>query len=98
MTVRVVDFAPWRLQDFAKWRKKTDYDALSDYSGNDLDSEDDSNTGTLDLYRGEKLWEWRFALQLEEVNPEQPDKEPARLWAMVDNIEGQHLTNLNACE
>lgn len=96
--VRVVDFAPRRLQDFSRWRLKTEYDIIPDHSDTDTESENDTGRGTLESYRGEKIWEWRFALQLEEFNLEEEVKEPSRLWVLVDNIEGQQLTNLNACE
>ncbi|KAH7033223.1 uncharacterized protein B0I36DRAFT_430490 [Microdochium trichocladiopsis] len=96
--VRVVDFAPRKLQDFARWRQKTEFDILSEHSGAESDSDDDMNRSTLEAYRGKKLWEWRFALQLEEVNLDEEEKEPLRIWVVVDNIEGQQLTNLNACD
>jgi len=96
--VRVVDFVPKNLQDFAHWRQMSEFDILSDYSGIDSDSDVDMNTGDLEAYRGEKKWEWRFALQLEEVNLDSGENESSRLWAVVDNIEGQQLTNLNACD
>lgn len=63
-----------------------------------MESEDDNGKGTLESYRGEKIWEWRFALQLEEFSLDEEVKEPSKLWVLVDNIEGQQLTNLNACE
>lgn len=96
--VRIVDFVPRKLQDFAHWRQTSEFDVLSDHSAVDSDSDVDMNTGDLEAYRGEKKWEWRFALQLEEVNLDSEEKEPSRIWAVVDNIEGQQLTNLNACE
>ncbi|CAJ2507661.1 Uu.00g088470.m01.CDS01 [Anthostomella pinea] len=97
--VRVVDFRPRKLELFASWRKNTEYDMLSDYSGgdSDSDSDDDEGQGNLDLYRGQKTWEWRFALQLEEVDPKQKG-EPDRFWAVVDNTEAQQLTCLDATD
>ncbi|KXJ93066.1 hypothetical protein Micbo1qcDRAFT_232697 [Microdochium bolleyi] len=96
--VRVVDFAPRKLQDFSRWRQKTEYDILSEHSGTDTDSEDDTGRDTLESYRGEKIWEWRFALQLEEFSLDEESEEPRKVWVLVDNIEGQQLTNLNACD
>lgn len=97
--VRVVDYRPRKLEDFATWRKVTEYDMVSDYEG-DLDSEsDDNDQGNLDRFRGRKTWEWCFALQLEEAGHGAGTKgPPEQLWALVDNSEGQQLTNLNACE
>jgi protection-of-telomeres protein 1 len=96
--VRIVDFRPRKLENFAIWRKHTEYDMLSDYSGGS-DSESDDERGTLDAFVGDKTWEWRFALQLEEAGLRPGKKgEPERLWAMVENIEAQQLVNVDACE
>ncbi|OTB18744.1 hypothetical protein K445DRAFT_314613 [Daldinia sp. EC12] len=94
--VRVVDFRPHKLEDFATWRKNTEYDILSDYSGAS-DSESDEDQGTLDGYVGEKVWEWRFLLLLEEAVPKKKC-EDNRLWVVVDNTEAQMLVNLDAVD
>lgn len=115
--VRVVDFRPRRLEDFATWRKTTEFDVLSDYSGGGGGGESDSGVadesdgddevgpstgGNLDAYRGQKAWEWRFALLLEGVDSRggKPgdDGDVSALWAVVDNNEAQQLLNLDACE
>lgn len=95
--VRVVDFRPAKLERFAAWRQSTESDVLSDWSsGSDSDSDDDLH-GTLKRYAGAKIWEWRFALLLEDADPK--SKEPkGRFWAVVDNTEAQLLTGLDACE
>ncbi|ORY71823.1 uncharacterized protein BCR38DRAFT_454245 [Pseudomassariella vexata] len=93
--VRVVDFRPRKLEDFAAWRKNNEYDILSDYSGGS-DSDSDDDPGTLDRYTGDKIWEWRFSLQLEEAGKLAKGSKPERLWAVVNNIEGQQLLNLDA--
>ncbi|RYP59754.1 hypothetical protein DL769_008422 [Monosporascus sp. CRB-8-3] len=96
--VRVVDFRPRKLEDFARWRKMTDYDALSEYSGSGSeDSDGETAAGNLESYRDKKTWEWRFALQLEGVDSK-GRAEPDRLWAVVDNTEAQQLANLDACD
>jgi protection of telomeres protein 1 len=95
INARVVDFQPPHLEDFASWRKNTEYDALSDYSGSEVDSGDE--TRIPEDYRGKKTWEWRFALQLEEYDPK-AKSEPTRLWVLVNNTEAQQLVNLDACE
>lgn len=108
--VRVVDFRPRRLENFAAWRRVTEYDALSDYSGSsgsDSDSAEsgaesdlsDASDGGADrpkTRRGQKTWEWRFALLLEGIDDK--GKPDGRLWAVVDNNEAQQLFNLDACE
>ncbi|KAI2623122.1 hypothetical protein GGR54DRAFT_596672 [Hypoxylon sp. NC1633] len=94
--VRVVDYRPRKLEDFAAWRKSVEYDLLSDCSGVS-DSESDEDRGTLDRYAGEKIWEWQFALQLEEANPKHKG-ENNRVWVVVDNIEAQLLVNIDALD
>ncbi|KAI1464499.1 uncharacterized protein F4812DRAFT_442385 [Daldinia caldariorum] len=94
--VRVVDFRPHKLEDFATWRKNTEYDILSDHSGAS-DSESDEDAGTLDRYRGDKIWEWRFALLLEEAAPKKKG-EDNRLWVVVDNASAQMLVDLDAVD
>ncbi|KAF4895350.1 Protection of telomeres protein 1 [Colletotrichum fructicola] len=102
--VRVIDFHPPRLEDFASGRKRTEYDILSDNS----DSESDSNSeeedgGTLDNFVGERVWEWRFALRLQEATlttagkKHSPGTKNNTFWVLVDNLEAQLLTGLDAC-
>ncbi|KAI1377199.1 hypothetical protein F4677DRAFT_415595 [Hypoxylon crocopeplum] len=94
--VRVVDFRPSKLVDFATWRKSAEYDLLSDCSGAS-DSELNEEQGTLDKYTGEKIWEWQFALLLEEANPKHKGEDD-RFWAVVDNNEAQQLLNVDALD
>ncbi|KAI1776227.1 hypothetical protein F4818DRAFT_413442 [Hypoxylon cercidicola] len=94
--VRVVDFRPSKLENFATWRKSTEYDILSDCSS-DSESESDDDAGTLDRYSGTKIWEWSFALQLEEADPKEKG-ENDKLWVVVDNKQGQMLTDLTASD
>ncbi|KAI0012754.1 hypothetical protein F4779DRAFT_531254 [Xylariaceae sp. FL0662B] len=95
--VRVVDFLPRKLEDFASWRKNTEYDILSDYSGASDSESDEDSRGTLDRYAGPKTWEWRFALRLEDADPKSK-AEPNTVWVVVDNTEGQQLMNLDASD
>ncbi|KAJ4306258.1 hypothetical protein N0V88_001056 [Collariella sp. IMI 366227] len=96
--VRVVDFFPSSLEDFASSRKQTQYDMLSDnedHSDGQSSSDDDRNT--------RRIWEWRFALQLEdaaaaETNTKRYSTNPPRIWVFVDNFEAQSLTNLDAAD
>ncbi|KAI1310053.1 hypothetical protein F5Y03DRAFT_346684 [Xylaria venustula] len=94
--VRVVDFHPSTLEKFATWRKSTDSDLLSDCSS-DSDSEYNSDHSSPIRYPGKKIWEWRFALQLEDADPDLKG-EKDKFWAVVDNIEAQQLTGLDACD
>ncbi|KAI0550763.1 hypothetical protein F4679DRAFT_191691 [Xylaria curta] len=95
--VRVVDFRPRKLEDFAAWRKSTEYDVLSDYScDSGSESDDDDDHGLRDQHSGKKIWEWRFALQLEDGDPKSKEKD--RFWAVIDNIEAQQLTGMDACD
>lgn len=91
--VRVVDFHPKRLEDFARPRKVNAFDVLSDDSGNESASDSDEEEDD-DVRAGR--WEWRFALLLEEVSPKA--KDPKRLWAVVNNMEAQYLTNMDATD
>ncbi|KAI0600412.1 hypothetical protein F4775DRAFT_545714 [Biscogniauxia sp. FL1348] len=95
--VRVVDFRPHNLENFSSWRKSTEADLLSDYSEDSESGSEDEDRGTLNRYAGTKVWEWRFALQLEEVDPKSKGG-LARFWVVVDNIEAQLLTGLDACD
>ena len=98
--VRVVDFCPRKLEDFATWRRQSEFDLLSDNGmSSGPESDTDSNEGTLDRFAGQKVWEWRFALELEEVDPKRNKNEKApRIWALVNNTEAQQLTKLDAVE
>ncbi|KAJ2988758.1 hypothetical protein NUW58_g3810 [Xylaria curta] len=94
--VRVVDFRPRKLENFATWRKSTESDVLSDYSSDSDSGSEDEDPGFAIRYTGKKMWEWRFALQLEDADPK--SKEKSRLWAVVDNVEAQQLTGMDACD
>ncbi|KAF2999939.1 hypothetical protein E8E14_000183 [Neopestalotiopsis sp. 37M] len=96
--VRVVDYRPRKLHNFAAWRKVTEYDMLDD-GESDPDSGDEDDMG-MAAYAGRKSWEWRFALQLEEAGPNagKDGAPPKRLWAVVNNSEAQFLTNMDACD
>lgn len=88
---RVVDFHPASLQDFAVGRKSSEYLCLTDNS--DSDSSESSER------MGKTVWEWRFALKLEEVSSMPINgKKPASVWVVVDNLEGQLLTDLDALD
>lgn len=90
--VRVVDYFPHKIEDFAVGYRATDFDMLSDYSGaEDTDLEEEGR-----LFRAGKgfrknTWEWRFALQVEDAAIMAPNE---RIWLMVDNASAQGLLGL----
>ncbi|OBS18390.1 hypothetical protein FPOA_10117 [Fusarium poae] len=98
--VRVVDFSPSNLADFAYPKKESEYDILSDDgedSVSDDDSEDNEQSGqmTLDTFTRVRNWEWRFFLELEDA-VENHEQKKQRLWVLVDNQAAQCLTGLDA--
>ncbi|KAK1754707.1 hypothetical protein QBC47DRAFT_384736 [Echria macrotheca] len=93
--VRVVDFAPNTLEDFAQPRKASKYGSvLTDDSGSDSDA------GPVHIAIGhgrqEVQWEWRFALQLEDTERPSRSRPADRMWVVVDNAEAQCLTDMDA--
>lgn len=86
--VRVVDFYPHSLAQFAVGRNKPKYGAI--LSDDDNSSDDESAVPDQDA-----TWEWRFSLQLEDASP---SPSPQRVWVVVDNAEGQQLTGLDAVD
>lgn len=95
--VRVIDFFPPNLEDFACSRKVSVFDALSDYSSSASNSEDD-DMSTADDSGRERVWEWRFALCLEQATHTSAKGPRENLWAVVGNADGQLLTGLDACD
>ncbi len=90
--VRVVDYFPHRIEDFAVGRKPSEMDMLSDYSGGeDTDLEEDLRTFRSGKGFSKKVWQWRFALQVEDASSKESK---ARLWLMVDNHAAQFLLSL----
>lgn len=91
--VRVVDYFPHKLEDFSVGYRSSEFELLSDYSGNeDTDLEEE-----LRMYRSGKgfkkdTWEWRFALQVEDASTKDSKE---RLWLIVDNPAAQQLLGLD---
>jgi hypothetical protein len=99
--VRVVDFFPSALEDFA-CRKVADLKemVLSDHED---DSSCPSSSDDEDGPGAGHVWEWRFALQLEDPAPPTNTHNDAasprpRVWVFVDNSEAQCLTGLDATD
>lgn len=97
---RVVDFHPSSLEDFAVCRWRTDNDCLSDNSADDIDPDSDEDDEMIARRSSRRrVWEWRFALKLEEVQPAalaRKDKRPATAWVHVGNPQAQLLTDIDA--
>lgn len=100
--VRVVGYYPHDTRDFAVGRVVTDYDMLSDCSGGDESTLEEE----IDIYKGSslcevtrrqrmKVWEWRFALEVEDAGSRIPKE---RIWLQVDNHGGQALLDLDAAK
>lgn len=104
--VRVTDFFPHNLADFAVGRKASIYDALSD-NESESDSEDDDlgrrngdMTDYIDHQTGQWTWKWKFMIQVEDARrPDQDSTKPKpRMWLGVDDGSGQFLLNSDACD
>ncbi|KAF5602791.1 protection of telomeres 1 [Fusarium pseudocircinatum] len=100
--VRVVDFSPANLADFAYPKKESEYEDLSDdgeesLSNSETEAEDEQPIQrTLDDFTKARNWEWRFFLELEDAAVAEKHKKQ-RLWVAVDNQSAQLLTGLDAC-
>lgn len=98
----MVDFHPPNIQDFAVGRTSSEYDLLSDNGESELDRDSDASSDAPCPRRDTNsrvVWEWRFALKLEEASHAPPkNKPPATAWVLVDNLEAQLLTGLDAAD
>jgi protection-of-telomeres protein 1 len=90
--VRVVDYFPPKLEDFAIGRRSSVFDMLSDYSGGeDTDLEEDRRIFKSGKGFPKDIWEWRFALLVEDASSKVAKE---RLWLIVDNHAAQGLLGL----
>jgi hypothetical protein len=91
--VRVVDYFPHKLEDFAVGRRASEFDMLSDYSGEeDTDREEDLRIFKSGKGFAKNIWEWRFALLVEDASSKDAKE---RLWLIVDNHAAQGLLALD---
>ncbi|KND93803.1 hypothetical protein TOPH_01771 [Tolypocladium ophioglossoides CBS 100239] len=94
--VRVVNFMPSKLEDFACPKKKaSDYDVLSDKSGSESDSESGPDQDMMTNFTSVKDWEWHFYLELEDAVVKD-GQQKKRVWVLVDDQAAQCLTSLDA--
>lgn len=92
--VRVVDFFPDNIADFAAPRKVSDYDVLADHDGADEDSDIDLAEGPRDDVR----WEWCFYLLVEDAQPLSCSTErPRQMELLVADTDGDFLLQMDAC-
>lgn len=94
--VRVVDYFPANIEEFAVGCRVSEYDMLSDYSGGEnTDPEEDMRSFRSGKGFPEKDWQWRFAVQVVDANPKASTE---RMWLVVNNSDAQMLLSLDAAE
>ncbi|PTB41948.1 hypothetical protein M441DRAFT_455954 [Trichoderma asperellum CBS 433.97] len=95
--VRVVNFMPPDLRDFAKPKKISEYGMLSDHEESDANSDEDRES--IADRAAVRQWEWRFFLELEDANAPKDHREKKKtLWVAVNNSSAQCLLDLDASD
>ena len=95
--VRVVDFFPDNIADFAAPRKISQYDELSEHEVSDDDGDNDLHL-TQDGSSTQVVWEWRFFLLVEDARPHPgSDGCPRQMELLVADGDGDCLFNMEAC-
>jgi protection-of-telomeres protein 1 len=89
--VRVVDFFPNNLADFAAPYRESDYEHLPDREDSDSEDIDLSQLTNVDVH-----WKWRFFLVVEDAS-HAPAQQPARMELLVSDQEGDYLLQTEAC-
>lgn len=101
--VRVVNFMPLDLEDFAqpkklKKKKHPEFNMLSDEEESDADADMEGEEETVD-HSEPRVWEWRFFLELEDASSHgENQKEKKTLWVAVNNPSAQCLLSLDASD
>lgn len=97
-TVRVIDFFPPSLVDFAVPRRKaSEYAILSEDDCSESGSDQQSNDPDDRSEAEDAQWEWRFALVLEDaISSRQQEKATVEVY--VAGQDAECLLNLNAEE
>jgi len=91
--VRVVDFYPPQLEDFAQ--------CLDDSSYNDVFSDSDNEEMLyIDSSSSQKptSWEWAFYLLVEDAKPPPGTEKPVRMKLLIAADDAVHLLKLDATE
>ncbi|PSR81221.1 hypothetical protein BD289DRAFT_484545 [Coniella lustricola] len=99
--VRVIDYHPPDIKDFAASRVLTEYANLTDNEDDDSSCCSSSGSEAPPQRRpgnGEReTWEWRFALRLEEVSASLANgRKPAATWVLVEHHDAQCLIGLDS--
>jgi len=100
--VRVIDYFPKQLEDFAVPCKISEYDVLSDCGSSDSDRELEENWRQWDEghgWGGEMRWEWRFYLLLEDseaTRSSSTDGSSARLKVLIAEQDAVMLLKMDA--
>lgn len=90
-TVRIIDFWPSDLADFAvRCRRRSEFDVLSE--NEDDDTTDDQSDGSEEEERG---WEWRFGLVLEDAMGSKNEKKDTMTVYVADK-DADFLLRLSA--
>ncbi|MCJ1465749.1 hypothetical protein MMC07_004368 [Pseudocyphellaria aurata] len=90
-TVRIIDFWPPDLADFAvRCRRRSEFDVLSEIEDND--TTDDQSDGSEEEERG---WEWRFGLVLEDAMGSKHEKKETMKVYVADK-DADFLLKLSA--
>lgn len=97
-TVRVVDFFPPDLADFAvPCPKSSEYDILSDVEGDGSEHESAPQSQSSNALDDERGWEWRFGLVLEDtMGPKSEMKTTMEVY--VASQDAEYLLKLDAEE
>lgn len=91
--VKVVDFFPDDIADFAAPRKVSQYDCLSDDGAVEDSDDDPTQVNGYDV-----KWEWRFILLVEDARQQIHGRgQPARMELLVANTDGDYLLDMEAC-
>lgn len=95
--VRVVNYWPHKLEDFAVGRRASEFDVLSDFSGGEsTDNEEEMRQFRRGKgFGGDKTWQWRFALQVANAGKKVTDPKEC-MWLIVENEPAQMLLNMDA--
>ena len=101
-TVRVIDFFPPNLVDFAvPLPKASEYDILSEDEGSGSGSEQPGNDGRDERSETDddaRRWEWRFELVLEDALRARHQEKRATVEVYIVGQDAEGLLNLEAEE
>lgn len=93
--VRVVDYFPDKVEDFAAPRRVSEYDILPD---NDGEGEEDSEIDLTGENADRVQWEWRFFLLVEDARlPPNTGGRPTQMELLVADTDGDFLLKTDAC-